>query len=100
MVCSLWGQHRFEIGFTVNAIVVWNGKYEVIQEGREQRQVCGQKLGFHPTKMMISAFGVESQTARYIGHVAVTRSTYSESAGCRHSVFRSKPACDNSSTAE
>jgi hypothetical protein len=40
------------------------------QEGREQRQFCGQKLGFHPTKIMISRFGVESQTARYIDRIA------------------------------
>jgi hypothetical protein len=37
------------------------------QEGREQRQVCGQKLRFRLTKMMISRFGVESQSTFYTG---------------------------------
>ena len=62
------------------------------QEGREQRQFCGQKLGFHPTEIMISRFGVESQTVR--GHDSLD--THSEPSGCRHSIFRSKPTCDNS----
>jgi hypothetical protein len=34
------------------------------KEGRKQLQVCGQKLGFRPTRTMISLFSVESQTAR------------------------------------
>jgi hypothetical protein len=37
------------------------------QEGREQRQVCGQKLRFRLTEMMISRFGVESQSTFYTG---------------------------------
>src|ERR1035437_1490586 len=30
-------------------------------EGREKRHMCGQKLGFRPTKIMISPLGIESQ---------------------------------------
>jgi hypothetical protein len=49
------------------------------------------KAAIPPDKTMISRFGVESQTARYRGHVAMTRSTSLGAGGCRHSVFRSKP---------
>jgi hypothetical protein len=67
------------------------------QEGREQRQICGQKLGFHPTETMISRFGVESQTVRYIGRVARTSlGTRSEPAGVGTLYFGPKPTCDNS----
>jgi hypothetical protein len=45
------------------------------KRGENSVKFAGKNLRFRLTKMMISRFGAESQTARYIGQVAMTRLT-------------------------